>query len=721
MDALDALVSGRLVPVALALGLAWGCKSEPPPALRAPGMRVEPAPPLAEPIFEAGLSGRWEASGRGVVEAGDGGPARVVLGAGESWILSHPRLRGAWGGLVFRFRASATYGDFLEARVDSDTAEIFPRVQVGPQHRRELEGGWSEVFVPIEELDPQQASFGRIVLRSHRPLPPPGLVELDGVGLSAPDPGRRFKAAGAGGPKVPARFVVDCAAESSPISPMIYGVGFASTEDRGGPAWGMNPTARLLGGPAASRYNWELGMVWNLGAEGFFRNVLVGGSADFSWSTFLEVAQDRGVKTALTVPLLGWVAKDAKSSGFPASDFGRQQKVDEHGAGNGVGVDGQPLKPSTPARTSVPAPPDFIAQWVGAVRRFEQKRGRSVVMYVLDHEPDRWSVTHRDVHPLALTYDELLERTLSYGAAVRKADPSAVIAGPGFSGGGATQVSPADAAAGSGKNPDRLAHDDTPFIEWYLSKLAAHHVKTGVKVIDVLDLHYFPRGDGLGRGPDGKTDPTTSALRIQSVRGLWDVGYQDGSGEPEALIPRMREWVDRNYPGLGLSIGAYGFGAERHLSGGLAVAEALGRFGEERLDSAFYGSTPPQGSPAFHAFRAFRDFDGEGAAFEANSMAHWEDTKDASLFAARSDDLRRVTLVLLNRSDELTLEASVKLTGCPAAERQRVFAYSGDPKGFFENPVPLGSSYLLPPYSMTVVELRLAAGAGSRASPRPGP
>ena len=52
-----------------------------------------------------------------------------------------------------------------------------------------------------------------------------------------------------------------------------------------------------------------------------------------------------------------------------------------------------------------------------------------------------------------------------------------------------------------------------------------------------------------------------------------------------------------------------------HMSGGLAIAEALGRFGQQGLTSAFYWSKVPYNSPGFHAFRAYRNFDGKGARF----------------------------------------------------------------------------------------------------------
>ena len=118
--------------------------------------------------------------------------------------------------------------------------------------------------------------------------------------------------------------------------------------------------------------------------------------------------------------------------------------------------------------------------------------------------------------------------------------------------------------------------------------------------------------------------------------------------------------------------------------------------------------SPVDGTPAFWAFRAFRDYDGKGAHFEQLSMPTTA-PRDASLFAARSPDGSKVTLVALNFSPTEALEATVNLKGCQAAQSQRVFRYAGNASGFSVVEVPVGKAYRLPPYSIVVVELGMAA------------
>ncbi len=700
----------------MVLCVAFNCHGASAPAatLRPAGTRTTATPAIVEPIYEHALKGEWQDHGWAEHLPKQGQGEVMLLANYGGWILSNQALAGVFGGLVFRFRANPAWGDFFQVRVDSDKADIFPRVSVGPSHRIDLEGGWSEVFISMSELNPTLSPFNRVVLRAAKPIAGKGDVELDHIGLTQVDPMMAAKAeALRAAPGQPAAFVVDCAAPTTPISPLIYGVAFSALRElESDHQFKVNATARRWGGNPTSRYNWELGNAWNTGADYFFMNTDYGHRTDFTWSTFLDIDRDRKLMSVLTVPMLGWVAKDTKSVGFSVAEVGKQAQVaDENpNAGNGVNKAGQLIAPGAPAVTSIRAPPEFIGQWVSKIVEFEKQRGPSVHMYILDNEPMLWHDTHRDVHPNPVTYDELLEKTIAYGSAVRKAAPQALIAGPAEWGWPAYGYSAADAKAGFNLKPDRRAHGDVPLIEWYLAKLADHEKQTGVRVLDVLDLHYYPQAQGLGVGTDGQTDKETNALRIRATRSLWDARYTDESyiKEPIRLIPRMKEWVARNYPGLKLSLGEYNFGAERHMSGGLALAEALGRFGQQGLYSAFYWTYPLDGSPAFWAFRAFRNYDGKGAHFEHLAMPT-EGPPEGSLFAARSDDGKTLTLVALNFSPTDALDANIDLRGCPRPEAQRIFTYAGDPRGFVEQQkaTTIGHSVRLAPYSMSVIEVTL--------------
>ena len=198
---------------------------------------------------------------------------------------------------------------------------------------------------------------------------------------------------------------------------------------------------------------------------------------------------------------------------------------------------------------------------------------------------------------------------------------------------------------------DRRLHGDVPLIPWYLRKIQEYEQKNKTKILDLLDVHFYPQGDRIGIGEGGDTDPATAARRIRSTRSLWDPTYRDESwiNERMQVLPLLRQWIAENHPGLGISIGEWNFGAETHMSGGLAVAEVLGRLGQHNVASAYYWTVPPDNSPAFWAFRAFRNFDDAGARFLDWSIPVQGEATLASLFGSRDADRQKIVAVLSTR------------------------------------------------------------------------
>jgi hypothetical protein len=509
----------------------------------------------------------------------------------------------------------------------------------------------------------------------------------------------------------PAALAVNCRAKSTPISPLIYGIAydFQHPTDHAH-QWNLGPTIRRWGGNASSRYNWELGNAWNTAQDWFWENVDYGNGPHFSYDVFLDENRARGVKTALTIPMVGWVARDTTSYSFPVASAGAQDGVDQWKRDAGNGLRGRkPIPSPPPSRTSVAATPAFIKRWIEAIRAGDLRAGgRRVHQYILDNEPNLWSSTHRDVHPEPLGYDELVTRTIQYGAAIRAADPDAVIAGPAEWGWLNYVYSARDMAGIPGVYLDRREHGNVPLVPYYLRKLREHEQKTGVRVLDVVDLHFYPAGEGI-HTDDGS--PDVSARRIRSTRGLWDPDYLDESWIKEKimLLPRLKQWIAEAYPGRGISIGEWNFGGESHMSGGLATAEALGRFGQGEVTSAFFFTYPRQGSPVYWAFRAFRDFDGHGGRFLDTSVPT-SAVDDTSIFASRADDGRRLVVVVLNLSPDTARDAVVDLHTCGAAGKVTAYTFAGAPTGFVKGRASTDAGALtadLPPYSINVLDVEI--------------
>ncbi|HTA94456.1 MAG TPA: glycoside hydrolase family 44 protein [Polyangiaceae bacterium] len=648
----------------------------------------------AETIYDGGLKGGWQDWGWGTHDL-SAGAARINLSQYGGWILHHDSISTRFGGLVFRVRAPSVNGPFLEARLANGNGdESFPGVSLGAEYGRPLPEGWSEIYVAWSELNPSSAPFDRITLHAKASIGS-DLVQFDKIVLTRFD-AAAAKAANADAPQKHVSLVVNCRAPGHPISPYIYGMAGEVTD--------TGATTRRWGGNRSTRYNWQAN-VTNAGKDWFFEN-----AKGDDYRKFLSDDRAQHLTTALTIPIVGWVAKDPGSFGFPISVYGPQHAKDPYrgDAGDGTRADGNAIKPNAPTQTSVEATPDFMKQWVAAIVQQDAKdHARSVQQYILDNEPSLWSSNHRDIHPDPLSYDELLDRTIRYGSAIRAADPQALIAGPAEWGWTGYFYSARDTATSVTLRPDRRAHGDVPLLPWYLGKLREHDQATGIKVLDILDVHFYPQGQNVY---SSNSDAATAALRLRSTRSLWDPTYKDESwiNDNVQLIPRLKAWVARNYPGLAVSLGEYNFGAEQHISGGLAQAEALGRFGTEGLDYAYYWFVPPKNSPVYWAFRAFRNFDGKNGRFLDRSL----DTKmdaEVSLFASRDDSGKHLVLIALNLSPSNVAKVNIGLTGCATIATRRKYSYDAQSTSLVDEGTKSGGTLdeTLQPYSINVFDVAL--------------
>jgi Glycoside hydrolase family 44 len=671
--------------------VSWS--AEPSKAAKPSGL---PQTTPSELIYDGGLRPGWQDWGWGSHDLSQGA-AKIVMAQYGGFILHRDGLSGRFASLAFQMKAPPEYGDFLRVKLgyQKDDAS-YPEVDVTKEHVQPLKDGWVQVTVPWNLLNPSAAPVERIMIHA-RAVVGTEPVKFDKIML-LPFDAKAVAKALAKAPTRAEKLAVRCNESEHPISQYIYGAAGGGDD-----LWELGATARRWGGNPTTRYNYQVN-AYNVGKDWFFEN----GKAE-EYRHFLDDNRKHGLATALTIPTIGWVAKDTTASGFPVSIFGPQRATDQWrpDAGDGVKKDGTVIRPGPPTHSSIAAPPSFMKTWVETILREDAKGGqRSVHMYFLDNEPNLWNSTHRDVHPDPLTYDELLDRTIKYASAIRAADPKAIIAGPAEWGWTGYFYSAADTAAGVQQAPDRRAHGDMPLVPWYLKKLAEYEKTKGTKLLDVLDLHMYPQAANVYGG--GGTDPATAKLRIRSTRALWDIAYPDESWINDAvrLIPRMKEWVNQNYPGLAISIGEWNFGGERHMSGALALAEALGRFGREGVDYAYYWTTPPRNSPAFWAFRAFRNYDAKGGHFLESSLATQMGT-DLSIYASRDASHKHMVVVTLNFDPTKAANASIAIDGCGRVASYRKFTYGPHTDSITDEGAKSAHSIqeFLPPYSINVFDI----------------
>ena len=433
---------------------------------------------------------------------------------------------------------------------------------------------------------------------------------------------------------------IDAGAHRRTISPLIYGVAYATQaqlED-------LNAPLNRRGGNATSRYNWQLNAD-NRAADWYFESQGYpspepGAVVD----EFVTATRGAGAEPLVTIPMVGWVAKlgagRSKLSSFSIAKYGTQQDRDVGwftDAGNGVGLDGAFLT-NDPNDANVPADAAFHQDWVRhLVERWGPASSSGVRYYVMDNEPSLWHATHRDVHPVGATMEEVRDKHLAHAAVVKSVDPNALIMGPeewGWSGflysGLDHQEGP---KSGYSHYPDREAHGGWDYLPWLLDQFRQDEARTGRRLLDVLTVHYYPQGGEFSTD----TSPAMQLRRNRSTRSLWDPNYTDETwiNDKVMLVPRLKRWVAQHYPGTQVGITEYNWGAEAHISGALAQADILGIFGREGLDYATRWETPATSTPTFQAMKLYRNHDGRRSSFgDVSVTCTVPDPDTLSAFAA---------------------------------------------------------------------------------------
>ncbi|HET9869675.1 MAG TPA: glycoside hydrolase family 44 protein [bacterium] len=487
-----------------------------------------------------------------------------------------------------------------------------------------------------------------------------------------------------------------------PISPYIYGL---NDQD---PA-GLNVTLRRLGGNRLTGYNWtnnasNAGSDWHQTSDDWLCADHAGdgdsGKPGALAFHFVEQDQAEGLASLLTLPMAGYVAADkdgevTQAQTAPSPRWARE--LPRKGAPFTLDPD--------PASKTV-----YDDEFVNFLKsRFGPAGQGGPVFYDLDNEPALWPSTHPRLHPAKPTYREMVERTQALASAVLDVDPSAVLFG-GVMYGWQEMRTLQDA-------PDSAPFDQTygTYTDYYLAQMREAEKRTGRRLVQVLDLHWYPEAQGAGkRITQGDTSPDSVEARLQAPRSLWDPGYVEKSwitrdstqGAPIALIPWLQAKIDRWYPGTKLAFSEYDYGAGDHVSGGLAQADVLGIFGKYGVFEASYWGDLKAYNRA--AFDLYRDYDGHDSTFGGEAVsAGTENVVETSVYAAVDPaSPGRLWIVALNKDPQRTLHGVFEVRGqTPYARYQ---AYGFNARSPAVKPVRSGSldqgrfDLDLPPLSATI-------------------
>ncbi len=513
---------------------------------------------------------------------------------------------------------------------------------------------------------------------------------------------------------------VDTSADRHPISPLIYGVAYGDATTLSG----LNAPLNRLGGNNTSRYNWQVNAD-NRGSDWYFESIPFADTPGEVGDSFVSVTKAAAAQPMLTIPTVGWVARvgpgRSKLASFSIAKYGSQTGNDWQwfaDAGNGIHPGGSFVTGNDPNDSGVPADSLFQQAWAQhLVSTWGLSSAGGLAYYILDNEPSIWHATHRDVHPVGATMQEIRDKTVDYAGRIKTVDPGALVVGPEEWGWSGYFYSGYDQQYGSLHGwsflPDRASHGGADYLPWFLDQMKQASTSAGRRLLDVFSVHYYPQGGEFS----SDTSTAMQLLRNRSTRSLWDPTYVDESwiGDTVKLVPRLKSWVASYYPGTKTAVTEYNWGAENHINGATAQADILGIFGREGLDLATRWTTPDPSTPAYKAIQLYRNYDGARSAFGETSVRATAPNPDTlSAFAAlRSTDGALTVMIVcksLTGTTPLTLSLSEFSPGGPARVWQLT---STDAITRLTDLSVAGKaiSTSLPPQSVTLVVVPPSAGA----------
>ncbi len=516
-------------------------------------------------------------------------------------------------------------------------------------------------------------------------------------------------------------FTIDPSQNVHSISRYIYGVNQSLSGAY------SNLTLERAGGNRWTAYNWE-NNASNAGSDYLFEsdNALGGGNTPGgAVIPTLNDAASHNAAALITVPMNGYVAADKNGGGNIEYNGNTWDPVNQtwvNGTYNPSYLQQRfkqelPAKGSaftlTPSTSDANVYEDEFVNWVKTEYPASQTNPNTPIFFDLDNEPDIWSSTHAEVHPTPVTYAELVNDTINYASAIKDVDPNGLVFGPvnyGWEG----YITLQGATDANGRD----------FQDYYLQQMAAARQTYGKRLVDALDVHWYPEAHGTNniRIVADDSSPATVAARLQAPRSLWDPTYTESSWitqystlGPIDLIPRLQGKINTNYPGTKLAIGEYNYGGWDDISGGIAEADVLGIFGAQNVFEA--SEWPGAGTEPFisGAFQMYRNYDGNNSTFGDTSIsATTDDVPDSSVYASLDTAHPGVlTIVAINKTSS-SLDAAINLKGLlpqGSASVYKLTSASSTPQsaGTLAITDPSNMVYTMLPMSVNTIRIQIAA------------
>ena len=441
-------------------------------------------------------------------------------------------------------------------------------------------------------------------------------------------------------------FLITADGSKKPISPYIYGTNQLLTEEE-------NWTAMRQGGNRLTGYNWEnnasnAGTDWINSSDNFLTwiaGIQNENEPGIVTTTFRNKSIELNAYSLITLQLAGYVARDksgAVTENQTAPSLRWRSVQFEKGSAFSLQPD------TSDSFVYLDEYVNFLVDRFGMANTSNGIKG-----YSLDNEPGLWISTHPRIHPLQARCVEMVQKAIGVSTAVKNVDPYLEIFGPVLYGFNAYY----DFQSAADWDSVKAGTNYQWFIDYYLDQMRLAEISSGKRLLDVLDIHWYPEARGDNRITETNANTTADKLaRVQAPRTLWDNNYTENSwigqwfGAYLPLIPRLKESIDEYYPGTKLAFTEFSYGGENDITGAIAMADVLGIFGKYDVYLGTYWQLDSPSNYISAAYKIYRNYDGNNSTFGDNSLPSvTSDSVSTSVYGSLNETGNEIHLVVINK------------------------------------------------------------------------
>ena len=379
------------------------------------------------------------------------------------------------------------------------------------------------------------------------------------------------------------QITVDATDEIKAISPYIFGRNNSLSDNSSQPTpastWQLYKDAgvrifRESGGNNSTKYNWRKKLTSH---PDWYNNVY---AHDWDYAALSLQQQMPEAKGLWAFQLLGYVAK-TNAFNFNEWEYNRAQwwpgVYNNWCGGGGPGIgDGNPntyLEPWS-ADTTVA----ILKHWFNTVGLNKEQ----FQYWNMDNEPEVWHSTHKDIMKQGIEAEDYIKRYVAVATKARTIFPEIKITGPLFTNEW-FWYNWQNGTVPDLQNPNKKY----PWVEYFIKRIAEEQQRTGLRLLDVLDFHFYPENTRditlqLHRVFYDTTYDYPGANGCKVINGGWDNNITK-----EYIFKRSNDWLDK-YMGAdhGVTMGITEMGSLYNEPNVIAVcyASLLGTFAENNVE-----------------------------------------------------------------------------------------------------------------------------------------